>query len=902
MIEFSRFTAWMLAALLLLASCAKETLVAPGTESGDGEEVEVQFRIGLPALPAEDAATKAGTDVGPGNIYLGNYPQTQLSTADVLVFDRNLKFVDHKQGNSLSQTGSIATFSTTLKASRNTGDNYRIMVLANFRERLAVLFGTANLGGHKGETYDQICALLNDAMTWNVDALLFKFAMWGEFEDFVVISKATTNTLPTMTLLRAWARIDVGLNSNGVQYVGGNPDNGVVYEEMSNFEIRELCLYKPNTRYSIAPQRNKYSFQNKCVTDLTIPASPATSDSYFRWHNQLTEGNGYSLGYIFLPETDVDLKNGAGKRFDDKHLQRAALVVGGKYNGSPNVTYYRIDFRDPGSATPDKLYDILRNHCYQIVITKVSDEGYPTPDEAYNSMDTRIDATIVKWTPAPVAVVFDGQYYMKLNHDKIVVGSEGATVSIPVHVHTNHPNGASCGMIIDLATGNYPSLVWVTGYYQSDSHDGIATGHMLRNYSEILPNNTGSNRTIREMFTAGNMQYAFFVEQSKNPWLVTTPQNPYLPDGAVHALDVTAITDWTVEVKMGTNDAGAVAQLLTTKGTKGSSKVYFRTIATIANYPSVTLVFRDPKGVNPSKEVTLTINMPVSYRFAKSNIVLGPVVGGEQTLTFASSLNGSVDHKGTIIPANVQGLLFKWGSLFGIAGTRSGTGNDAYSSSSHLKFKPEGLSGGSSWASVPSVYDLADDGNTSKNNNNLSLFLDQLYYPSGYNLSAGTGDICRYMTYKGWVPPGTKWRIPTYDDFRQLYNEAAMINAQKNYVVGPWSNIKTTITGSGEFQMPSGVYTGIGINSISWTPESVGATIENTPMGVIFLPANATRDYSGTLMGVGTDGYYYSSTPYYEYEGSPSRDARNMAIRSTGSWESMTNRAYAYPIRCIRYE
>ena len=82
-----------------------------------------------------------------------------------------------------------------------------------------------------------------------------------------------------------------------------------------------------------------------------------------------------------------------------------AIIVGGRYNGSPTETFYRIDFTyDEGNH--DKM-NILRNHIYQFTIKSVKAAGYATAELAYKSKPKNLifDATLEPWVAGQTASI-----------------------------------------------------------------------------------------------------------------------------------------------------------------------------------------------------------------------------------------------------------------------------------------------------------------------------------------------------------------------------------------------------------------------------------------------------------------------------------------------------------------
>ncbi|MBD8347790.1 hypothetical protein [Dysgonomonas sp. HGC4] len=228
------------------------------------------------------------------------------------------------------------------------------------------------------------------------------------------------------------------------------------------------------------------------------------------------------------------------------------------------------------------------------------------------------------------------------------------------------------------------------------------------------------------------------------------------------------------------------------------------------------------------------VRVPVTQTavFAGSNIYYDAVAGH---LTF-----GGIDDPSKEM---YQGVLFKFGSLTGIAPT------PANYSTSTVTYPPSGGSTTSSpdWSSIP--YTNTGD-----------LVHDQA------SIAQGKGDICKYLTSQGWAPPGN-WRLPTKDELVFILSNG-----------GSWVNgTNTSGNDAGTNSIASGWRNSI--NNYSY-----------------FLPASGNRvNGTGTLYDVGTVGSYWSSSPdglfcYY------------LSFDSSVVYpDSSYYRAYGFTIRCIEY-
>lgn len=269
--------------------------------------------------------------------------------------------------------------------------------------------------------------------------------------------------------------------------------------------------------------------------------------------------------------------------------------------------------------------------------------------------------------------------------------------------------------------------------------------------------------------------------------------------------------------------------------------------------------------------------------FAHSNVVIAPPSGITFAVTEADNYN---------LPSNIQGLFFKWGSLWGI----SPVGNP-YDPSLHCVYNPTRLplenwvGALQDWDQIPYAHQNfnftspinGDDLDAFKTyNNNI-----------GFDIEKGIGDVCRYISSRPTWGGGHKWRMPTYYELQLLYNET-LTKQQRIPCMGNFEDITNTYdpfdTGNkgGNYPHNSGVALGLNANS---------STLINRPAdGAVFLPASGLRypDGSGNTVHAGAYGYYWSSTPY------DAVTVNYLYLHQNGVQFYDADRSYAFPVRCIR--
>lgn len=496
-----------LAAAVFLSGCANEWLVS---EEGSDDGVAVRVNLDVPG-----GATRGLTDA----------QQRAVRTIDVFVFDEASRLVDWRYGR-LDANGS--EFEAQLTPGKN-GERFRLMVLANVRTTTYNLFGdgigsgsgNVDLGGHKGKSYAEIVKLLETAVPSYDNVLQNGLPMWGELEESVELKNNATNTL-SITLLRSMARVDVGTHPNP----GYDSDGKITgWEALSNFSLEEVHVFKANTHYAIAPNRDVYDFDDKSVHDYTLPANKETFSPYTLLYSDEEQGDGTVTrnaadkgvaltGSIFLGETDVKM-TANGTYGDENHTERIALVVGGHYAGRSEMSYYRLDFLDEGSDTD--LRDILRNNDYQIVITSCSGPGKPTPDDAYETKIVDMTFVVVPWNEAQQDHdLSENMFHLWVNSSFLRFGYRASTQTLEVDtdytsydVPISYPAGWKVAKIEYLSGGTgwitSPTLSTTGGTGKTSIDITVAENPNFSSFSSL--------RSARITIKAGNMSKYITVWQ-----------------------------------------------------------------------------------------------------------------------------------------------------------------------------------------------------------------------------------------------------------------------------------------------------------------------------------------------------------------------------------------------------
>lgn len=281
-------------------------------------------------------------------------------------------------------TPNSGKYSATLLQSVDNNDKYKLVILANFPDGDYGIF--YRMGGRGYAEVQQAC--LSAELTGESNVLEFTaqhpFPMFGIAKDGEPQFIDENMDLGTVSLVRAVARVDIGIGSK-------NADNNTWKKSGVPFAMTQVQIWKDGKQYAYMPVENNFSSSEGILT-INSP-SPVGDTETKKYDGTYITNNTYCSEKIYLPEADLLW----GKIFDENHTNRLAIIVGGYYNSSADLSYYRVDFTNDVSG--EKM-NILRNHVYQFTINKVEAAGYDTAELAYNSKPKNLDfeATVEPWT------------------------------------------------------------------------------------------------------------------------------------------------------------------------------------------------------------------------------------------------------------------------------------------------------------------------------------------------------------------------------------------------------------------------------------------------------------------------------------------------------------------------
>ena len=241
--------------------------------------------------------------------------------------------------------------------------------------------------------------------------------------------------------------------------------SGIVTDKLTSASLltNKVTLYRTAAKFTIASAVGASG------------SSPATGASSFTPESAALY-NGATTGYVIAgAEKDLYAQSTEGSaKFNDNLLlytypckssksTNTCLVVGGKYKGID--AYYRIDL--VANDETKKRLDINPNHWYEVRITAVNNQGYPTADEAARH-PSDIEVEIKDHAPTVLDMAFDGIRELGVT-DSITKG-ESNTATLTVKYYSK--NTAE----MDTEPTITPDVNWITisakGTPQPDDNGG----------------------------------------------------------------------------------------------------------------------------------------------------------------------------------------------------------------------------------------------------------------------------------------------------------------------------------------------------------------------------------------------------------------------------------------------
>lgn len=346
------------AAMVLQISCQQDDSFSPAADSAI---------INLSVSAANSGTTMDNDDTA-----------SAIKSLCILQFnaDGNAFGTLHHVGMGMETAPNSGKYSATLLQSVDNNDKYKLVILANFPDGDYGIF--YRMGGKSYAEVQQAC--LSAELSGESNVLEFTaaqpFPMFGIAKDGAPQIITETMNLGTVSLVRAVARVDIGIGTK-------NADNNTWNKGGVPLDMTQVQIWKDGKQYAYMPVENNFSSSAGALA-INSPSPVGGTETKIYGSTYIT-GTTYCSEKIYVPEADLLW----GDVYDTDHSNRLAIIVGGKYNGSEVETFYRVDFTyDEGSKAK---MNILRNHVYQFTIKSVKDAGYATAELAYTSKPKNLD-------------------------------------------------------------------------------------------------------------------------------------------------------------------------------------------------------------------------------------------------------------------------------------------------------------------------------------------------------------------------------------------------------------------------------------------------------------------------------------------------------------------------------
>lgn len=397
-------------------SCLDDTLLHSGgcsdaAEWQDDGDRDMRLKV---SVPKTYGASGGATDLS---------REERIDTLDVMVFAPGS---DGKMYLRTSVTGSVVKdddgniVPNVFEVVMPLGKNMDVHVFANSHHDLIHTGAFNNIGKEMQAVLGMATQKRKYALQKETELLPMHGSVTG-----VTVDKDSKDVLP-VSVLRSVAKVSVMLN--GRMDAGGDHLIGGELAE-KEFELRELYAFYPadSGRVATADTTQFYTVRPDSgnVRSATLPSD-------------LRAGN--------RPDTISIIKTEKVKEIESIYLYEnipwttdgydyatTRMVVGGIYtdprtnkvdqnaDGTPRISYYRINFQDVyNSATPVQ-YPVLRNHHYVMNITSVAAPGYDTPRQAAEGKPININVTVIDWKNEINNIEHDGQSYFSLSRRTIML-------------------------------------------------------------------------------------------------------------------------------------------------------------------------------------------------------------------------------------------------------------------------------------------------------------------------------------------------------------------------------------------------------------------------------------------------------------------------------------------------
>lgn len=405
------------------ASCVHE--ISNADELKQDELVKVHLQINTPAGSAP--SSRALTDA----------QETAVNNITVLMFKADTHALQAvSTPTKESQTGNSVRFTASFNIDatlRNTPMD--VVVLAN-------VYGYDEATMKSWVTQHITYEALQQQLKCSIDDVTAArgIPMWGKSKTTFVPTQTTNddNRL-AVDMIRSVAKIDLVFKARQAGAAA--------------FVPAKVHLVKPMTQMTLMPVWDKFTHGSGTaadparVTGVSLPAGVAAGANK---SVDITNGATWAgtadlsfLNTIYLAENDVFKGLANPRPGDEKHTERPAIIIEGRYGSDVDNTFYRLDFAEGTAGQASyALRQVLRNRNFKITVEKVLGRGYATLDEAYNSRSMYLQTTIADWNSFSDNIVYDGETSIEVSDKTLYfTHAKGETREVTVTASVPEPTG-----------------------------------------------------------------------------------------------------------------------------------------------------------------------------------------------------------------------------------------------------------------------------------------------------------------------------------------------------------------------------------------------------------------------------------------------------------------------------
>lgn len=536
-----RIWLYSLLSMLLVAwtSCQhSESLDSPTPPNHNGT---LKLRINVPGV--QGLPTYAASEID----------ECEVLTVSVLVFRTdNNKFIYHVEGSNITTGGNTnqKTFNVNIEQTEDP-DNVYLLVVANAQACIQAAIGNGTISTAKTANEIMRSLTFSSSGKWAVPPGPFtRFPMWGRSKGIDLT--AETITVAPISLVRAIAKIDVGLNFVDNKFAGLGKE----------FKLESVYVFNAQNQLLVCPDPNHINAEWTTATAPSVP-STATANAQIEYLTNLHNDNPEKIAYtdrIYVAE------HAAGS--DEDRANNFYLVIGGRFGTSSTegtaTTYYRVDFlkttrNEAGEVTKQEYLPILRNHHYRVNISKVHNRGYDTVKEAQDAMGLNTNLTVaISDDDGDIKdMVYDGQYMFGVGQSEFLLDKTPRTVELKVS--TTYPKGWKATSNASWLTINTPS--------------SNTNGKSIFKFSVAV--NTGSTaRTGIITFQSGRLFKEVKVTQeaiAHIEFVGLIKENTYPMNNSTYSLRVKSPYAWRAKIDLGNDPSNIVRRGFTPSGSANTT-------------------------------------------------------------------------------------------------------------------------------------------------------------------------------------------------------------------------------------------------------------------------------------------------------------------------------------------